>query len=61
MISVHIRCIFSAAIIDLREAVDRLEIGVDADDLAEVFRLRELLLAKAMTPVRESVAAQPHK
>jgi len=52
---------FSAALIDLREAVDRLDIGVDADDLAEVFRLRELLLAKSMAPVRESVAAEPHK
>jgi len=49
---------FSSAVVELREAIARLEICVDADDLAEVFRLRELLLAKAMAQLRDFDAAQ---
>ena len=44
---------FSAGVCELREVIDRLEVSVDADDLAEVFRLRELLLAKSIRPLRE--------
>ena len=43
---------FSAGVCELREVIDRLEVSVDADDLAEVFRLRELLLAKSIRPLR---------
>ena len=32
--------------------VDRLEIAVDADQLARAFRLRERILAKTMAPLR---------
>ena len=36
----------------MQEAVDRLEIAVDAEELARVFRLRDALLATAMAPLR---------
>ena len=42
----------------LEELVDSLEIAVDADELTRVFRLREKLLAKSMTPLREFDKAQ---
>src|SRR5258707_674498 len=37
----------------LEELVDALDVAVDADELARVFRLRETLLAKSMAPLRE--------
>src|SRR4051794_11301870 len=36
----------------LEELVDQLDVAVDADVLARVFRLREKLLAKTMAPLR---------
>ena len=43
----------SSSICELRDVVERLDVSVDPDDLAEVFRLRDALLAKAMRPLRE--------
>ena len=41
-----------STVLELQEAVERLEIAVDAEELARVFRLRDALLAKAMAPLR---------
>ena len=43
---------------ELRDVIARLEVSADADDLAELFRLRDALLAKSMRPLREFDAAQ---
>ena len=49
-------------VLDTLEAlVAELEIAVNADELTRVFQLREKLLAKALTPLRDSVAAEPHR
>src|SRR5258706_3335458 len=48
----------SATVLELIDVVGRLEIGVDADDLVAVYRVRELLLAKSMAPLREFDKAQ---
>ena len=46
-------------VLDTLEAlVDELEIAVDANELTRLFRLRERLLAKAMTPLRDFDSAQ---
>ncbi|TML12221.1 MAG: hypothetical protein E6G39_12185, partial [Actinobacteria bacterium] len=48
----------SATVVELIDVVGRLEIGVDADDLVAVMRMRELLLAKSMAPLPEFDKAQ---
>ena len=48
----------SASVVELIDVVGRLEVGVDADDLVAVCRMRELLLAKSMAPLREFDKAQ---
>jgi hypothetical protein len=47
----------SALLSQLEDMVDQLDIAVDGDELAAVFRVRERLLAKAMAPLREFDAA----
>src|SRR5258706_5855497 len=47
-----------ATVVELIDVVGRLGIGVDGDDLVGVCRMRELLLAKSMAPVREFDKAQ---
>ena len=42
----------SATVAELIDVVDRLDIAVDADDLAAVLRLRDTILAKAMESLR---------
>ena len=42
----------SSCLCELRDVIERLEVSVDADELAEVFLLRDALLAKAMRPLR---------
>ena len=42
----------SSSVSELRDVIERLVVSVDADDLAEVFRLRDALLAKAIGPLR---------
>ena len=42
----------SATVAELIDVVDRLDIAVDADDVAVVLRLRDTILAKAMAPLR---------
>jgi len=42
----------SATVAELIDVVDRLDIAVDADDLAAAFLLRDKILAKAMEPLR---------
>src|SRR5439155_7722753 len=51
----------SATVVELIDIVGRLEIGVDADDLVAVMRMRELLLAKSMAPLREFDKAQVYQ
>ena len=43
----------SSSLRELRDVIERLDVSVDADELAEVFRLRDALLAKAIRPLRE--------
>jgi hypothetical protein len=52
------RSMFGATVSELIDVVGRLEISVDADELAVVYRLRETLLAKSMGPLREFDKAQ---
>ena len=42
----------SPSVAELLDAVKRVEIAVDGDDLAAVAQARELLLAKTMEPLR---------
>src|SRR4051812_4083958 len=42
----------SATVAELIDVVDRLDIAVDADDLAAVMRARDTILAKAMESLR---------
>ena len=47
-----------ATVLELIDVVGRLEISVDADELAAVYRMREMILAKSMAPLRAFDKAQ---
>jgi hypothetical protein len=47
----------SALLSQIQNLVGQLDVAVDGDELAAVFRLREALLAKSMTPLHEFDAA----